>query len=81
MTVCAAFIEESRMRLASATKLDRKSGGAQPRDLQFVGGQKEPAGNSPMGHSLRPKVKLQVSRLPRTAHSRLRNGAACAIFL
>jgi hypothetical protein len=35
MTTCAAFSKESRMRFVNATKLDRKSGGAKPRDLQF----------------------------------------------
>jgi quercetin dioxygenase-like cupin family protein len=35
MTACAAFSKESRMRFANATKLDRKSGGAKPRDLRF----------------------------------------------
>jgi hypothetical protein len=28
MTACAAFIKESRMRFANATKLHRKSGGS-----------------------------------------------------
>jgi hypothetical protein len=35
MTACAAFGKESRMRFANANELHRKSGGAQPRDLQF----------------------------------------------
>jgi hypothetical protein len=35
MTTYAAFIEESRMKLASATNLYRKSGVAQWRDLRF----------------------------------------------
>src|SRR5271156_4674383 len=35
MTACAAFSKESRMRSANANELHRKSGGAQPRDLQF----------------------------------------------
>ena len=35
MTACAAFSEESRIRFANAHKLNRKSGGAKPRDLQF----------------------------------------------
>ncbi len=34
-TACAAFGRESRIRFANANKLHRKSGGAQPRDLQF----------------------------------------------
>jgi hypothetical protein len=33
MTTCAAFFKESRMKFANATKLNRKSGGAQRRDL------------------------------------------------
>jgi hypothetical protein len=33
-TACAAFSKESRMRFANANELHRKSGGAQPRDLQ-----------------------------------------------
>ena len=36
MTSCAAFRKESRMKFASATKLDRKSGVAQWRDLRFL---------------------------------------------
>jgi len=36
MTACAAFSEESRMRLANAIKVHRKSGEAKPRDLQFL---------------------------------------------
>ena len=35
MTTCAAFLRESRMKLANATKPDRKSGVGQWRDLQF----------------------------------------------
>ena|SRR5271156_578167 len=35
MTACAAFSKESRIRFANANKLDRKSGGAKSRDLQF----------------------------------------------
>jgi len=35
ITACAAFSKESRMRFANANELHRKSGGAQPRDLQF----------------------------------------------
>jgi hypothetical protein len=34
-TTCAALRKESRMQTIKATDLDRKSGGAQPRDLQF----------------------------------------------
>src|ERR1700691_4875925 len=34
-TTCAAFSKESRMRFRDATNLDRKSGGAQWRDLRF----------------------------------------------
>jgi hypothetical protein len=33
---CAAFIKESRMKLTSATNLDRKSGAAQWRALRFL---------------------------------------------
>jgi hypothetical protein len=33
MTTCAAFFKESRMKFANATKLNRKSGVAQWRDL------------------------------------------------
>jgi hypothetical protein len=33
---CAAFRKESRMKLAEPTKFNRKSGGAQWRDLQFL---------------------------------------------
>ena len=36
MTACAAFSKESRMRFANANELHRKSGGAKPRDLQFL---------------------------------------------
>jgi hypothetical protein len=36
MTAYAAFSEESRMRLANANNLHRKSGGVEPRDLQFL---------------------------------------------
>jgi hypothetical protein len=36
MAACAAFFKESRMKFANATKLDRKSGVAQWRDLQFL---------------------------------------------
>ena len=32
---CAAFVKESRMKIANATKLNRKSGVAQWRDLRF----------------------------------------------
>ncbi len=35
-TTCAAFIKESRMKFASATKFNRKSGVAQWRDLRFL---------------------------------------------
>jgi hypothetical protein len=35
-TACAAFRKESRMKLANATNLDRKSGVAQWRDLLFL---------------------------------------------
>ena len=35
-TACAAFSKESRMKLANATNLDRKSGVAQWRDLRFL---------------------------------------------
>jgi hypothetical protein len=36
MATCAAFIKESRMKINSATKLNRKSGVAQWRDLRFA---------------------------------------------
>ena len=36
MAVCAAFLRESRMKFANATKPDRKSGVAQWRDLRFL---------------------------------------------
>ena len=36
MTACAAFCKESRMKFASATKFDRKSGVAEWRDLRFL---------------------------------------------
>jgi hypothetical protein len=32
---CAAFVKESRMKIANATKLNRKSGVAERRDLRF----------------------------------------------
>jgi hypothetical protein len=35
MAMCAAFVKESRMKIANATKLNRKSGVAQWRDLRF----------------------------------------------
>jgi hypothetical protein len=35
-TTCAAFFEESRMQFDNATNVDRKSGVAQWRDLQFL---------------------------------------------
>ena len=35
-TACAAFRKESRMKLANATNLHRKSGVAQWRDLRFA---------------------------------------------
>jgi len=35
IAACAAFVKESRMRIANATKLNRKSGVAQWRDLRF----------------------------------------------
>jgi hypothetical protein len=35
ITTCAAFIKESRMKLTSATNLNRKSGVAEWRDLRF----------------------------------------------
>ena len=35
MTACAAFRKETRMKFANAPNLDRKSGVAQGRDLQF----------------------------------------------
>ena len=35
MATSAAFVKESRMKFANATKLDRKSGVAQWRDLRF----------------------------------------------
>ena len=34
-TTCAAFVKESRMKFTNATKLNRKSGVAQRRDLRF----------------------------------------------
>jgi len=34
-TTCAAFVKESRMKFTNATKLNRKSGVAQWRDLRF----------------------------------------------
>jgi hypothetical protein len=34
-SACAAFRKESRMKFANATKLNRKSGVAKRRDLQF----------------------------------------------
>src|SRR5208282_575506 len=39
---CAAFSKESRMKLANATKLDRKSGAAEWRDLRCA----SPSSNS-----------------------------------
>jgi hypothetical protein len=36
MASCAAFRNESRMKFADATKLDRKSGVAKWRDLRFA---------------------------------------------
>jgi hypothetical protein len=35
MATCAAFVKESRMRITNATKLNRKSGVAERRDLRF----------------------------------------------
>jgi hypothetical protein len=35
MATCAALVKESRMKIANATKLNRKSGVAQWRDLRF----------------------------------------------
>jgi hypothetical protein len=35
MATCAAFGQESRMKIANATKLNRKSGVAEWRDLRF----------------------------------------------
>jgi hypothetical protein len=35
MAACAAFRKESRMKVANATNLHRKSGGAQWRELRF----------------------------------------------
>jgi hypothetical protein len=35
MATCAAFVKESRMRITNATKLHRKSGEAERRDLRF----------------------------------------------
>src|SRR5580658_291919 len=40
-TTCAVFLKENRMMVINATVLDRKSGGAQWRDLRF--------GGSPLG--------------------------------
>jgi hypothetical protein len=34
MAACAAFVKESRMKIANATELNRKSGEAEGRDLQ-----------------------------------------------
>ena len=36
MATCAAFFKESRMKIANATKLNRKSGVAEWRDLRFL---------------------------------------------
>jgi hypothetical protein len=36
-TTCAVFLKENRMMSINATALDRKSGGAQWRDLRFSG--------------------------------------------
>jgi hypothetical protein len=35
MATCAAFVKESRIKIANATKLNRKSGAAQLGDLRF----------------------------------------------
>ena len=35
IAACAAFVKESSIKCANATKFHRKSGGAKPRDLQF----------------------------------------------
>jgi hypothetical protein len=53
ITACAAFSEESRMRLANATELHRKSGGAKPRDLQCASPERNCASASPGA----PKVR------------------------
>jgi hypothetical protein len=36
MATCAAFVKESRIKIANATKLNRKSGVAEWRDLRFL---------------------------------------------
>ena len=36
MATCAAFFKESRMKIANTTKLNRKSGVAEWRDLRFL---------------------------------------------
>jgi hypothetical protein len=36
MAACAAFVKESRKKIADATTLNRKSGVAERRDLRFL---------------------------------------------
>jgi hypothetical protein len=54
-------VGENRMKSVNANKINRKSGEAE--GSAVAGGKTEPGGNSPIAHSLRPKVKLQVPRL------------------
>jgi hypothetical protein len=53
MASCAAFRKEIRMELANATKLYRKSGVAQWRDLQFTEPASDPYGSSALPLSSR----------------------------
>jgi hypothetical protein len=56
-------VKESRMKLANATNLNRKSGGSGAEGSAVcVDGETEPRGDSPTALSLRPKVKLQITR-------------------
>jgi hypothetical protein len=61
---CAAFSKESRMKFANAAKLDRKSGVAQRRDLQFhCRAQRMRRGKSPPGSvSLLRQTALRSGR-------------------
>jgi hypothetical protein len=61
-TACAAFSKESRMNLANATKLDRKSGVAQWRDLQFAQSASDPGGRSTIFSLTGRSVPLQRCR-------------------
>src|SRR5580658_3187897 len=61
-TTCAALRKESRMQTIKATDLDRKSGGAQPRDLQFPPLSNDPQSEHPSLTRGRPNLRTILPR-------------------